>query len=169
MSQIVTCPCGCNHTFEVDELFEKYEKIAAGLVNGKLCPRGTVGYDLIEQDGTTYQVKHSNARMMKHGKHAIWGWDFRLNHISPDFCILFGVTQNEYFVFLVPYEKAKSMASYRNPNSYDGPQLRLNAGSHYGSWIWDYRVSPENFMRRVAELKAAQQLSMMFSTGLGDV
>lgn len=165
MSHIVTCP-NCEHVFEVDELFEKCEGVIEKITGGHRTKTGSAGVDVIGLDGTSYQVKHS--KIKKDNRN--WEWEFSINHVEPDFAAVFGLYKTDEFLFLLDYATVKRMSSMRitptRRNSIDS--RRLHASYKINSWIWDYRVSPENFMARVAELKASQQLAMGFTKGLGD-
>jgi hypothetical protein len=167
MGQIVTCPCGCNHSFEVGESFERYEKIVADLVGGKTAPPRTKGYDVVGQDGrTTYQVKYTK-KASNHGgvgkNIPEFRWRFgNGNKLLADFLVLFAGTQQHEVMFLIE----KETCNRKLRKSQDDYWVISAAG--YKSWIWNYHVSSENFMERVAELKSIQQLSIQFTKGLGD-
>lgn len=169
MSQIVTCP-DCGHVFEVDELFEHCEKIVSELVNGKLAPPRTIGYDVIDQCGMTYQVKHSSfihKNIRKNGDiHSLFKWDVPTSKLFADFLVLFFLDKdNRSTIFLLDRKHANKHLLCTNPKK---NKYSIMAVISANGWIWNYRVSPENFMARVAELKASQQLALEFTQGFGD-
>lgn len=162
MTQYISCP-NCGHVLEVDELSEKYEKIISTLTCGKLTDKGSISIDVIGADNTTYQVKYATANKKKQ-----LAWYGGLNHVNPDFCALFAISKFDDVLFLIPFDVVLRRHCIASVGHHGENTWVLNASMRYSNWIWDYRVSQENFMRRVAELKTTQQIAMSFTAGYGD-
>lgn len=164
MSQIVTCPCGCNHSFEIREEFEEYEEMVAKIVGGKTMPPRTPGYDVIDPDGFTYQVKYTGCPIKDpRYKCEHWYWQFSNGHkLTADFLVLFAKDRSgNLSIFLMNKVTCKTFS----PVGHD--RFIMTGGIGKRSKIWDHRVSAENFMARVSELKKIEQLSLQFTQGLG--
>lgn len=158
MSQNVSCP-KCGHAFEVGAEFERYEKIVAEIVGGKLAPPRTAGYDVIDRDGvTTYQVKYSGARgVNKRG----WIWQWNESGVIPDLFALFGGTNSDTFMFLVDYRSFIGHSTHRKiPRYRERLGHMVAAWQGINGWIWDYKVTPETFIQKRDELLRAQQLRL---------
>ena len=164
MSQIITCPCGCNHSFEISRDFEKYEMIVSRLTKGETAKKGEKGFDVIGQDGTKFQVKYSNEIKTSSGSQ--WIWHGNLSDVGCDFFVLFGIDKHNDFMFLIPETEIKKRALVRNHSNIKNSQYQVGVSAGPNSWIWNYKVSPERFMTRLYYLKDMKQAEMIFSGGI---
>ena len=172
-SQIATCP-NCGYILKVNREikknnvifeFERYEWIVAKLTNGKLTKRGTEDVDVIgEPCGATYQVKSTQyERRDANTKNTKWKWQFSRDKVGADFVVCFYTKNKNDLMFLLPAEKVEK---YLVQRGYDGGYI-FEVSSRAKNWIWNYYVSSEKFMARVLELKAARQVELEMTMGLG--
>lgn len=165
MSHPVSCP-NCGHTFNVCNDFEVYENIVADIVNGELSPERTAHYDVIDKNGITYQVKHvatqHRSLNQQNRRNDVWRWQFpdRKVNINADFFVLF--VQDRGIMFLLDKSVAK------NKFHKYGKYASISSTVGCGAWIWDYKVTPETFIKKRDELIRTQQLSLLIDSSINN-
>lgn len=96
----IVCPC-CGHVFGEQAYFQSFEAKVAGWLNGKIAPPATPGYDVFdcaELPNITIQVKYSKSWSYQAKDKKVpaisWVWVVkRLDLVSPDFFVLFGIDE----------------------------------------------------------------------------